>query len=473
MAQCPASAPHTAPVITKIHFPFDAPKSPRSVRTTEKAEPQFTFDNSSRAAAEAACGVITLDGSSVYYNRHHRKSESTIGSGRLRNYYADASELNGGAAEKSGRQPYDDQGYFDESHSSGRQSKYSRKETPSWKNRFEHVPPAKSKPNQPDYVRKKSAPRFDDTMFPFDREALDFEPNGSPGDWYKGRFLSNYGSNHYDTPSPDYDCYESFCDAARTGARKSNVSATSDVRLFKELTRLSNRQLDEQQQQQRMKPLPSKMSKYDESTPKMSCMNMTSTSSHHSQNNISAPDAFCPLPANTSDTTTTTITTIVTSNVVPSADDSKTVFSKFEQIASMFDQIPPKSSDAFRACAAPAAADASAQYINCNSVTPSQPQQPAQSPSKHAGGDPLTPFGTIPSPVPDLRVDFFTETSNGEGHFGQKRHSYVDCIRPELSGSSEASIAGMGINVTPNPMDETAGCASQAPRATIVVQQVI
>lgn len=89
------------------------------------------------------------------------------------------------------------------------------------------------------------------------------------------------------------------------------------------------------------------------------------------------------------------------------------------------------------------------------------------------------------SPVPDLRVDFFAEPMDNV----QKRHSYVEITMKQLSASpsdvspsmSNTNISigstgnSTGINVTSNPMDETATtvtCTTQTPRATIVVQQV-
>lgn len=88
------------------------------------------------------------------------------------------------------------------------------------------------------------------------------------------------------------------------------------------------------------------------------------------------------------------------------------------------------------------------------------------------------------SPVPDLRVDFFTESVDNT----KKRHSYVEItmkqmtasftdISPNLSNTNTSSaMNATGINVTSNPMDETTTtvtCTTQTPRATIVVQQVI
>lgn len=89
------------------------------------------------------------------------------------------------------------------------------------------------------------------------------------------------------------------------------------------------------------------------------------------------------------------------------------------------------------------------------------------------------------SPLPDLRVDFFSEPMDNV----QKRHSYVEITMKQMSASpsdispsmSNTNISigstgnSTGINVTSNPMDETTTtvtCTTQTPRATIVVQQV-
>lgn len=70
-------------------------------------------------------------------------------------------------------------------------------------------------------------------------------------------------------------------------------------------------------------------------------------------------------------------------------------------------------------------------------------------------------------PLPDLRIDFFTETNQND---------ILDNCQNVSSSSLQVNNSGGGvcgsgsINVTSNPM-ETAVC-TQPPRATIVVQQV-
>lgn len=530
------SAPHTAPVTTKIHFPFDAPKSPRSVRTVEKTEQLFTFEKSGRNGGSGSSvgggvgdDIVTMEGNSVYYNRHRSSVSYSSSTGNNK------SDKTSKTKENHNRQKYN----YDEPSGGEKYSKYSRKDA-AWRKRYEsNGTTGLNKAN--DYGRGsgsgsggtsaghgKMAKRFDDTMFPFDREAIGYDPQEATNEWYKNnaRYLSNFGSNQYDTPSPDYDYYESFCAKATSAPRK---SSTSDVRLFKELTRISHKQQQDEQRAKQMSagPMmaatamtsqaphyPSKLSKYDNTptspstSPKqLPCM------TKYEQNHISDPDAFSPLPAKqinetnnstiTSITTTTTTTTTNTNNNNTSSNANsnskpnnnnnnccnKTTsvanttstttttaiensVSKFEQIASMFDQIPPKPSDAFRKSSYVAAAD---QVHNSSNsaigvTTPPQPTNDHQS----------TGYGTVSSPLPDFRVDFFAETSTNEKST-QKRHSFVEnngggggamtTHRP----SSASQHDTQPINVTSNPMDESNGCTSttqQTPRATIVVQQV-
>lgn len=346
------------------------------------------------------------------------------------------------------------------------------------------------------------AKRFDDTMFPFDREAIDYDPQEATNEWYKNnaRYLSNFGSNQYDTPSPDYDCYESFCAKSASAPRK---SSTSDVRLFKELTRISHKQ---QQDEQRAKQSTttttsmttssqithypsSKLSKYDNTPSPSTSPKQLSCMTKYEQNHISDPDAFSPLPAKpnneTSTSTTTTTNTSSNANSNSNHNDPTTApqgqssacdlestlnchsVSKFEQIASMFDQIPPKPSDAFRKSSYSAGAD---QVHSSNSaIAATTPPQSTNDHSNSAG------YGTVSSPLPDFRVDFFAETMTNEKP-APKRHSFVESGAMASHRPSSASQHDtQSINVTSNPMDESNGCTSttqQTPRATIVVQQV-
>lgn len=446
-----------------------------------------------------------MEGNSVYYNRHrssvsYSSSSSSGGGGGGTNN--SKCEKTSKTKENHIRQKYN----YDEPRGGEKYSKYSRKDA-AWKKRYESNGTTGLNKTQ-DYERGsgssgstghgKMTKRFDDTMFPFDREAIGYEPPEATNDWYKNnaRYLSNFGSNQYDTPSPDYDYYESFCAKSTNSAPRK--SSTSDVRLFKELTRISYKQ---QQDEQRAKQssttttsmmtssqaphYPSKLSKYDNTPSPSTSPKQLTCMTKYEQNHISDPDAFSPLPAkqnnetNNSATTTTANTSsnansnndknCCINNTKTAANTSENSVSKFEQIASMFDQIPPKPSDAFRKPSFGAAADLVHTSSSALATT-----TPPQSASDHQS----TGYGTVSSPLPDFRVDFFAESSTNE-KTAQKRHSFVDsgaAMTTTHRPSSASQHDTQAINVTSNPMDESNGCASstqQLPRATIVVQQVM
>lgn len=102
--------------------------------------------------------------------------------------------------------------------------------------------------------------------------------------------------------------------------------------------------------------------------------------------------------------------------------------SKFDQIASKFEQIPPKPLDAFHHTVQP----------ELHYTTTSSAQQ-------------STSF--TDTTVPNLRIDYFAESKQND----------------TLDDSQKLTHNPGAINVTPNPMD-TPVCTQ--PRATIVVQQV-
>lgn len=445
-----------------------------------------------------------MEGNSVYFNRHRSSvsysssSSSGGGNGGANNNKCEKSSK---TKENHIRQKYN----YDEPRGGEKYSKYARKDA-AWKKRYESNGTTGLNKTQ-DYGRGsgssgsaahgKLGKRFDDTMFPFDREAIGYEPAEATNDWYKSnaRYLSNFGSsNQYDTPSPDYDYYESFC--AKSAPRK---SSTSDVRLFKELTRISHKQ---QQDEQRVKQspttatsmltssqaphYPSKLSKYDNTPSPSTSPKQLTCMTKYEQNHISDPDAFSPLPAKQNNVTNNSTTTATSTNTSSNANsnnenqccsnNTKTAVntaensvSKFEQIASMFDQIPPKPSDAFRKPSFGAAVDL---------VHTTNSALAATTPPPSAGDHQSAGYGTVLSPLPDFRVDFFAETSTNEKS-AHKRHSFVDgggAIITSQRPSSASQHDTQAINVTSNPMDESNGCASttqQLPRATIVVQQVM
>lgn len=368
-----STAPHTAPLISKKHFPFDVPSSPRSVQTIEKNEALFTFDkhcdstlddNHIRSGYENGGSKVIVDGNKVYYHGSSSyKSDNKIsnGNGDTRYHHRhdrmtahekeNTSDASATAMQQQRLQHMTDENYYDEQTYSS-YSKYSRRDGP-WKNRHGGSNKSNSstkatKPYPSEYTAYKSSStsnkkQFDDTMFPFDRASITYDANDSNAEWQK---RPSYANNYYhDSPSPDCDYYEQF----RSAPRKSNASNVSggsgsscDARVLKELAALSRKQS-------------LKMSKYDLPPSPSSIKN---DHNHKFKNHISESDAFnLPIAKpngktnSTSPDTTTNITTtihndttsisIVSQSSNNSANERNPV-SQFEQIASKFDKIPSK-----------------------------------------------------------------------------------------------------------------------------------
>ncbi|XP_067630284.1 uncharacterized protein Rgk1 isoform X2 [Eurosta solidaginis] len=163
---------------------------------------------------------------------------------------------------------------------------------------------------------------------------------------------------------------------------------------------------------------------------------------------------------------------------------------KFDEIASKFDQIPPKQQPYTKT---PPTTGISPSASNSN-VLIGRTLQALNGSANHNGGggivggivapSPLSPTGstrgTISPPLPNLRVDFFAESqmmhprkrssSKKKEKMGMSSamHDILDNSQ-RVSGGGTIMGGGAGpINVTSNPMD-VAVCAP--PRATIVVQQ--
>lgn len=449
------SAPHTAPVITKIHFPFDVPTSPRSVRTTEKTEPLFVFEKNGDYGRSA--GVI-IDSNNVYYNHRpvhsndnkisgdsNNKCRSNVNQNNDYGVTMEKRNTDGPIKENLMRMKHftdDNYGGGDELNSNG-YSKYSRKEMAARSAYGANATASSSKvskqyPHDYGYAHTKKAQRFDHTLFPFDREAV-----SSQDDWCK-----DFGNKYYDTPSPDGDYYKHF-----GGTRDGHEMMMTDAN--KRMDALDAFDSGKKQQSEHMNQ-PQKMSKYDTPAPTFT--------------NISKSDAFTPNPtqhkSNTNECSKATRNEMSRAfEASPFAQNGNELLDFGDKSVSKFEQIPPKSLDAFRI------------YQDTSSSLKKQQQTTPPTSQTHSNMDTAV-YGAATSPLPDLRVDFFTEAV--ESANARKRSSCVEYTMKQpaqqliqLNDNSPSGFnTGTGINVTPNPMDEsTAGC-TQTPRATIVVQQV-
>lgn len=172
------------------------------------------------------------------------------------------------------------------------------------------------------------------------------------------------------------------------------------------------------------------------------------------------------------------------------ATDSCYTVSKFDQIANKFHKIPAKSSsDAFHNLT-----NITAQSSDYPSVHHAAAHTLHYHHPYHSGATVSSSAEKIlaTSPVPNLRIDFFTETSNvpsssaaaaaAAASSSAKSQQYQanvdddeqldDCQRNASTSIASSMSNGCtvgSINVTSNPMD---GAVCTQPRATIVVQQV-
>lgn len=398
-----STAPHTAPLTSKKHFPFDAPSSPRSVQTIQKNEALFTFDkhvdsideNSYRGGGyENGGSKVIVDGNKVYYHgSSNYKCDNKISNGnggdaRYRGHDKLAMEKEN-ACTTDATSPMqrlkhltDDSYYNDQTYCSS-YSKYSRRDG-SWKSRHERHGSSSNKSSNSSNKATKPYPseyaaytksgstsnkkHSDDTMFPFDRAATyDAGGDGSGGggggggggtsDWAK---RPSYASSYYDSPSPDGnsgDYYEKFRNAQQ---RKSTASTTSaDGRALKELSRKQSLKMSKYD----LPPSPSSIKSYNDHNHKFKnhisetdAFNLPIAKSNARTNSITSTDhsttnshATSPNMHNACTTTTTATihgnaTTISIVNQSPNncANDRNQI-SQFDQIASKFDKIPSRS----------------------------------------------------------------------------------------------------------------------------------
>ncbi|XP_055688182.1 uncharacterized protein LOC129792837 isoform X1 [Lutzomyia longipalpis] len=236
----PSNQPKTAPVSTQSRFPFDRPPSPRSVRTLEKNQPLFTFDEEAEHRESRHRDQIS---------EKEKKCDKTI---------------NGRVALKD---------------------KYVLSKRMSAKKRFGQT---------------------DSTMFPFDREALDYE-----------RIQREYFALEEETKFPfDSDTclgYNSSDSPLRESIKRSEIELKDRRKyegpqdVFQQYTLLA-------QQESKMH--------YTESTPKPT---RRSTKRVNPGNYSSKYDAFSPK-----------------TDHPKSVQDHLGGMSKFDQIATKFDQMAPK-----------------------------------------------------------------------------------------------------------------------------------
>lgn len=442
--------PSTAPPPTRIreHFTFDPPQSPKSARSSEKSTSHFSFKNyGNESAKDAGVGSGKGTGSGAGVGGGGGSGSGVGGNGVMA-----ASEGDEEDDERSGdsignrskklrpreRDPNHISPSVSPSHSRRASPKREKRRTtpiastgaiskvssapPTMKDanffgssgkqkqrQSQNIPPHQLSPSsqQRKYSSSSSSGSSErclreatgpGTMFPFDREALDYERIQrecfAPS--------STTASNSSDSEAENCSVYE----------RKSGAD------IFQQYSRLSHQEQLQQHYQEprdweRDRPPSRKNSK------RIRPDSVIHTTIRENQQYVPQSDAFYPQAKSSSS---------------PS-DHSYAELNKFEDIASKFEQIPPKHGSV--------SGSGSGSLLNLHHKMPSPGSESAVSPTDSA-----------------RRRSF----KNKQRH-QKEEHFYIQT--EDRSGTA----AGNGpINVTANPLEAAAVC--KQPRATIVVQQV-
>ncbi|KAI8127043.1 hypothetical protein CVS40_2846 [Lucilia cuprina] len=297
----------------------------------------------------------------------------------------------------------------------------------------------------------------DGILFPFDREAIDYERIQRECFALKEHSSSSTTTSDSDEPEP-CSVYE----------RSKATISPKPTEFYKQYSLLSQK---EQQQQ------------HSQTSSRKNSKRLRSDSL--AQKYIPKSDAFSPKSKTSSPT-----------HNAHHSPNSQIELNKFEDIASKFDQMPPKHGSIVNLATkttSPLSSCSQISNLKNNNNNSYMSNNNIESISSNASS-PTNSRSTTP-PLPNLRVDFFMEksTQSRKKSFKNKpktasaieevdtitttntAHDFLgDC--QYVVGSSNALAAanvvinsGGPINVTANPMEVAAVCTQ--PRATIVVQQ--
>ncbi|XP_020717137.1 uncharacterized protein LOC110117528 [Ceratitis capitata] len=534
--------PNTAPAPSSgtKHFTFDPPISPKSARTSEKSRTHFSFkeQQAHQAMHQTRRGSNWEDQRTNTTNFMEERSP-TSGGGRRDNspnrskYRAYAAQRHAAAA--AAAQAYYEQHQLadDEESLEGTRSKKLRSRETSGSARQRHPPgnsgnatspkreqrrsPSSSAPptmkeghffassgGKPKQLSPASQQRKyssssssggsergrertkDSTMFPFDREAIDYERI------QRECFAVDENSSSTTTSSDSDDAEP--CSVYERKMSAHHISSNKTGEVFQQYKILA---------QHEQVPPPIEIQSNGPSSRKNSKRIRPSSVIHatirESQPYVPQTDAFYPQKVKQqSPGEYAPIGGVGGGGGVGSRQHSPKSFAelnKFEEIASKFEQIPPKQQPQVGKTAG-----GSPSGSNNNMLIGSALQATNSGNSNNNGtgsgmADTVAPTssptgsmrGTISPPLPNLRVDFFAESQmmhprkrsskkkqvTAKTGLTNATHDILDESQRCVGGMLLSAGAGAGgagpINVTSNPMD-VAVCTP--PRATIVVQQV-
>nr|XP_017000959.2 uncharacterized protein LOC108059974 [Drosophila takahashii] len=437
--------PSTAPPPTRgrEHFTFDPPQSPKSARSSEKSASHFPFKNygneSSAKDVGKASGAGGGPGSGVGGNggngavaasegdeEDDERSGESVGnrSKKLRPRERDPNHISPSVSPSHSRRasPKREKRRTTPIASTGAIAKVSSA-PPTMKEANFFGGSGKQKPNRqsqnitphqlsPSAQQRKYSSSSSSgsserclreatgpgTMFPFDREALDYERIQrecfAPS--------STTASNSSDSEAENCSVYE----------RKSGAD------IFQQYSRLSHQEQLQQHYQQEQRDWERDRPPSRKNSKRIRPDSVIHTTIRENQQYVPQSDAFYPQTKSSSS---------------PS-DHSYAELNKFEDIASKFEQIPPKHGSG----------SVSGSLLNLQHMMPSPGSESAVSPTDSA-----------------RRRSFKSKQRHQK-----EEHFYIQT--EERVGTGGSSGSGP-INVTANPLEAAAVC--KQPRATIVVQQ--
>lgn len=432
----PFKTPRTAPITTSTKFQFDPPQSPKSVRTYEKNQTLFTFDYLRETNNNS-----NTSSSSTNNNNKKRKDGYRCSSFIEQNYddfnNVNQEKSNSDGGDKKSRkeqhyQQYHHHNYNNHHYNNQSNSQYIntfrtayRKDRSNTNKKINSAPAVNMKDK---HVNQKLV-NFDDddgkdtTMFPFDREAIDYERIKNEcftADEEESGFPYDYQS---DPESPLYNLSPAKLGSNSKSTNDENsCQLTEPTDLFYQYTLLS------QQEHNNYERRPSKRNKSD--------------------------------------------------RIHTKHDNDHVQTSTYDQISTRFDQIQPKSSSS-------SSNETHYHQHHHNQHHPHHHRSSSSSSSSnhhhHYNQRHLLPQ------LPDLRIDFFTETvtnlkssslattkttttmNTTMKNNTSETHQDDDSSDLLLDICQQQKHPSGSINVTSNPLD-TSVCTQ--PRATIVVQQV-
>lgn len=447
-----------------VHFPFDIPASPKSVRSIEKNQSLFTFGEGSiqhgkihEFAASTDCKDDEKENKRYANQSKYLLSKENVSLLKQANDVNEKIIADGEDSNKKGSGDICLKSRNRFLTSIKNMSSTKEKNSPNAK--LNSAPTASTKRDSNVYDSSAFS-QTDTTMFPFDRESIDYEriqrecfavepspllPNSEYPFSYDPDNIS------YDEESPIYDKSYFESPLHRNGSKTQERYQIDTIgsNIFEQYQMIAQQesfQLYEKRSYRRNNSL------------------------HQKYENLSELDAFSPRPSEK----------LKKMSDLHHHQHKQLAVSKFEQIATKFNQIPPKSLDAFNNHYTQHDSHHSHHHYT-KSHHYHQYQSAALPPQPSSSSGSVNPTRETPPLLPNLRVDFFAET-NVDDTLDNCQKTLASTAAVVLVGetltTSVAAVAGTttnnsasagAINVTPNPMD-TAVCTQ--PRATIVVQQV-